>query len=63
MGPAFDVDNNNNNARSLIASMILLFYAFLVLAARGFVEDFSEMDPGWNFSFMKTDVWMLVPGL
>ena len=40
MGPAFDVDNNNNSARSLIATMILLSYAFLVLAARGVVKDF-----------------------
>jgi hypothetical protein len=40
VGPAFDVDNNNNNARSLVATMILLSYAFLVLAARGFVKDF-----------------------
>jgi hypothetical protein len=40
VGSAFDVDNNNNNARSLVETMILLSYAFLVLAARGFVKDF-----------------------
>jgi hypothetical protein len=40
VGPAFDVDNSNNNARFLVATMILLSYAFRVLAARGFVKDF-----------------------
>ncbi len=41
MGQVFDVDNNNNSARSLVATMFLFSYAFLVLAARGVVKDFS----------------------
>jgi hypothetical protein len=64
VGPAFDVDNNNNNnARSLAATMILWSSTFLVLAVRHVVKDFWEMDPEWNFLFMKADVWMLVPEL
>jgi hypothetical protein len=40
VGQAFDVDNDNNSARSLVATMFLFSYAFLVLAGRVVVKDF-----------------------